>query len=133
MAQVTITKIFDGPKSAVMHVSLLGDGSGDLTDAILIDPAQSFDPALKAKPLLTVEQLWYDFSGFSARLEFDDLVSDTPVWTMSGSQAAHVDFCDFGGLKDRSGELDGLGKLKLTTSGFIGGSFGTLIIKVRKT
>ena len=132
MAQVAITRILDGARNAVFYVSIVGDATGDLTDEILIDPATSFDPALPAAPGMTVEQLWYDLSGFDARLEFDYLASDTPVWSMSGGQAFHADFCCFGGLKDRSNPLDGRGKLKLTTSGLADGDFGTLIVKVRK-
>lgn len=132
MTQVTITNILDGPRNAVFHVSLLGDGSGDVTDEVLIDPASSFNPALKDAPTITIEKLWYDFSGFNARLEFDYLVSDTPAWSMSGNQAIQLDFSCFGGIKDRSNELDGSGKLMLTTSGLGVGDFGTLIIHVRK-
>lgn len=132
MAQVTVTKILDGARNAIFHISVLGDGSGDVTDETLIDPTTSFDPAFKAKPAMTIEKLWYDLSGFNARLEFDYLVSDTPAWTMSGNQAAQLDFCGFGGLKDRSNELDGSGKLMLTTSGLASGEFGTLIVHVRK-
>lgn len=134
MAQVTITKILDGTRSAVFHVYLVSDGiSGDLTDEVLIDPTTDFDPELTSVPTLTIEQIWYDLTGFDARLEFDYLASDTGVWAMSGGQASHVDFCHFGGLKDRSNELDGTGKLKLTTRGFAStDDAGTIVIKVRK-
>lgn len=132
MAQLTVTKILDGQKNAVFHVSVLGDGSGDVTDEVVIDPANDFDPALNAKPAMTIEKLWYDLSGFNARLEFDYLVSDTPVWSMSGDQAVQLDFGCFGGIKDRSNVLDGSGKLMLTTSGLGSSDFGTLIVHVRK-
>lgn len=133
MTQATITKLLDGPRNAVYHVSILADGSGDLGDEILIDPATSFNPALPAVPGLRIAQLWYDLSGFNAILEFDYLVSDTPIWSMSGGQANHVDFSCFGGLADRSNELDGSGKLKLSTSGLDTGDFGTLIVYATKS
>lgn len=132
MAQVTITKLNDGPRNAVFHVSIFSDGSGEETDSVLIDPATSFDPALNAEPTITIDRLWYDLTGFNAYMEFDYLASDTPVWSMSGGQANSIDFCYFGGLKDRSNPLDGSGKLMLNTSGLGAGDFGTIIIKVRK-
>lgn len=132
MAQVTVTKILDGARNAVFHVSVLGDGLGDVTDEVLIDPTTSFDPAFDSIPSMTIEKLWYDLSGFNARLEFDYLASDTPVWSMSGGQAVQLDFGFFKGLRDRSNELDGSGKLTMTTSGLGAGDFGTLIVHVRK-
>jgi len=132
MTQYTITKLQDGPRNAVFHISFVADGMGDLTDEVLIDPATSFDPAYPNSPTITIDKLWYDFTGFDARLEFDYLTGDTPVWSMSGFQANYVDFSHFGGLKDRSNPLDGQGKLKITTSDLELGDFGTLVIKVRK-
>jgi hypothetical protein len=132
--KVSITKLLDGPRSAVFHVFIESDGaSGELNDEVLIDPATSFDPALSASPSITIAELWYDFSGFDAKLEFDYLLSDTPVWTLSAGNGVHMDFGCFGGLKDRSNALDGTGKLTITTNGLTAlGDNGTLIIKVRK-
>lgn len=131
---ISITKILDGPRSAVFHVFIKSDGaSGELTDQVLIDPATDLDPILGARPSLTIEQLWYDLSGFDARLEFDYLINDTPVWTLSAGNGVHMDFSHFGGLKDRSNVLDGTGKLMLTTNYLdAAGDNGTIIIKVRK-
>ena len=132
MAQIGITKILDGPRNAVFHVAIEGDGTGDETDFVLIDPATSFDPAMPAEPGLTLDHLWYDLSGFSAKLEFDYLASDELVWSMSGDQYGDVDLSCFGGLKDRSPVLDGLGKLKITTRGLAANETGVIVIKVRK-
>lgn len=127
-----ITKILDGGRNAVIHVTITGDESGDLSDEILLDPATSFDPAMKRRPVISIDALWYDLTGFDARLEYDYLESDTPVWSMSGGQPAHMDFCCFGGLADRSNALDGLGKLKISTTGLGVGDIGTIVIKARK-
>jgi hypothetical protein len=129
---VAITKILDGSRNAVFHVFITGDGGGDLSDEILIDPATSFDPRMGAKPSMSIDALWYDLSGFTAKLEYDYLASDTPVWSMSESQPGHVDFSCFGGIADRSNPLDGLGKLKITTTGLGVGDVGTIVIKARK-
>lgn len=132
MSQVVVTKILDGARNAVFHVAIIGDALGDVSDSVIIDPAVDFTPALDAEPSMTIDSLWYDLAGFNARLEFDYLASDTPIWSMSGNQGTHIDFCHFGGLKDRSPAMDGLGKLQITTSGLADGDFGTLVIKVRK-
>lgn len=133
MAQLTITKIIDGSRNAVFHLAIAGSGVGDLIDEIIIDPAVSFSPARPAIPSMSIDRIWYDLIGFDARLEFDYLSSDTPIWTMGQGQYALADFSLFGGLADRSPVLDGTGKLMLSTSGLGAGDAGTIIIKVHKT
>lgn len=133
MNTVAITKILDGQRAAVFHIFITSDGaSGDLSDEVLIDPAVDLDPSPGARPSITIDQLWYDLAGFDGFLAFDYLISDTPVWTLSGGNGVHMDFSHFGGLKDRSNPLDGSGKLILTTNGMSAGDTGTIIIKVRK-
>jgi hypothetical protein len=133
MSQITITKILDGARNAVFHIFLMGDGSGDLSSEIIIDPAADFDPPLPAKPELRITKLWYDFVGFTGYLTYDYLTSNTPIWSMSSGQCNQPDFGFFGGITDRSNALDGLGKIKLTTSGLDDGDFGALIIGANKS
>lgn len=130
--RVVITKIIDGPRDAVFHVYLQSDGaSGDETDYVLVDPETDLVPSPGGKPSLSITELSYDLSGFSAELSFDYLLNDTPVWSLSSNHC--FDFRSFGGLKDRSGALDGTGKLLLTTSGFSSTEDrGTIIIKLKK-
>lgn len=132
MAQIHITKLHDGPRNAIIHVALQGDGTGDLTDEVLIDPAE-LNPPLPPVPALRIDRLQYDLTAFDAKLEFDYLATDTPIWTMTGDGSGEFDFSSFGGLTDRSLELDGTGKLLLTTSGLTIGGFGTMIIGVKKS
>ncbi len=132
MAQITITKLLDGMKNAVVHVFLQGDGSGDLNGEVIIDPAVDFDPPLPAKPEVRLNQLWYDFTDFSGYLFFNDLITGTPIWSMSAGQLNHGDFSVFGGLTDRSDPLSGNGQLKLTTKGLEAGDVGTLILYCKK-
>lgn len=131
---VEITKILDGPRNVVLHVFIQGDGvSSDLSDEVLVDPAQDLIPVGNNIPSLTIEKLWYDLTGFNGILNFEYLVSNTPVWSMSGEQSVHMDFSHFGGLKDRSNVLDGSGKLLLSTTGLGSAEdVGTIIIKLRK-
>jgi hypothetical protein len=130
---VEVTKIQDGPRNAIFHIYLQSDGaSGELSNVTLIDPAVDFDPALPASPILIIEKLWYDITGFDGILKFEDLVNETPVWTLSG-HGHFLDFSPMGGLKDRSDNLDGTGKILLATTGFTTlGEQGTIILQVKK-
>lgn len=130
MAQINVTKILDGARNSVLHIFIAGDGSGDLSGEVVADPTV-FDPAMPGVPTLTIEDIKYDFVGFNGYLAFDDLVSGTPVWAMSGGQYSEVCLKDFGGIKDRS-SVDGDGKLKLTTSGLSSGDVGVIVLELRK-
>ena len=133
MAQIKVTTLHDGPQNAHVQVSIIGDETGDVTDETLIDPATSFAIPLPSKPALRLVKIWYDLIGFDAFLEFDYLASDTPLWSMSNGQGTPLDFSCFGGLTDRSNELDGSGKLMLTTSGLGEGDFGSIVLDVKKS
>jgi hypothetical protein len=131
MAQISVTTLNDGPRNAIVHVSIQGDGSGELVDSVLIDPAE-LNPPLPPVPALHISKLWYALVGFDAKLEFDYLTSDTPVWAMPAAEGVCFDFDSFGGLTDRSLELDGSGKLQLTTQGLTADGFGSIVLWVRK-
>jgi hypothetical protein len=133
MAQIKITALNDGPRNAIFHVALAGDGTGDLVGETVIDPATSFDTPLPPVPALRIMRLMYDLTGFDARLYFDYLATDTPVWTMTGDGSGEFDFGAFGGLTDRSLELDGTGKLLLSTTGLDAGGLGTIVIVAKKS
>lgn len=135
MANITtVTKLLDGDRHAIFHIYVQGDGiTGDMTDFVLVDPAMDVTPVLSNIPSFTIEKLWYDLSGFDARLEFEFLVDGTNAWVLSGGNGVHMDFSEVGGLKDRSSILDGTGKLMLTTSGLLSANdTGTIIVKLRK-
>lgn len=130
---VRITKLLEGPKTAVFHVFLQSDGSsGELTDSVLIDPTTSFSPALPATNAMTIEEIWYQLDGFAALLEFD-ATTDVGVVTLSSAPGdSHFDFRSFGGIKDFAGSA-ATGKLQVTTNGFTAATDnGFIIIQVRK-
>lgn len=132
MSTAVVTLLNDGPRNVVCHVYIEGSALGDLTDEVLIDPAADLDPAMPSRPGLTLQEVICDLIGFDALLEFDELASDRPLWTITGDQYVHADFRSFGGLKDRSSANDGSGKLMLTTSGLAAGDKGTIILWLRK-
>jgi hypothetical protein len=130
MSTALITRILDGPRNVVLHVFVQGDALGDLSEELILDPAD-LDPALPERPGLTLNRIQYDLVGFDAVLAFEELLSNRPVWSMTGDQYADVDFSAYGGIKDRS-TPDGSGRLMLTTSGLDDGESGTLILMLRK-
>ena len=129
-----LTKIQDGPRNVVYHVFIESDGvSGEIVKEVVIDPAADLDPAFEAVPAFTIEKIVYSLVGFSAKLEFDYLASETPVWVLAGGQESEACFKNFGGLKDRSNVLDGTGKLLISTVGLTtAGDMGSILILVRK-
>lgn len=127
---ITVTKHLDGPRHAVFHVYLKGDGSaGEVTDQIIIDPAL-LTPALTTKARFRIDDIKWSFStGLGVRFEYNS-IPDSPIWTCFGSH--HINFEDAGGLQDRSG-LDGGGALQITTIGLDSAAKqGTFIIKITK-
>lgn len=131
MSQITLKTLHDGPKNAVVHVTVIGTGAGDVEDEVVLDPA-TFARPLKGEPLLTVERLSYSLIGFDARLEFDYLSSESFIWALKGGEYVHLDFGRFGGIKDPSGD-DGTGKLQLTTMGLAEGQYGAIVVEAKKS
>lgn len=131
MAQVEVTKMLDGPRNAAFHIFISGDGSGDAVDVVIIDPATDFDPVLPASPGIKLQKIWHDLQGFSVFFEYEYLASDTPLWTITDNGSNCLDFSCFGGITDRS-DIDGSGKIKLTTSGLELGELGTIILHIIK-
>ena len=130
---VAITKVMDGPRNVVVHVFLESDGSGELSKQIILDPTQDLNPATNAVPTFTVEKIKYSLHGFAAKVEFDYLLTETPLWVLTEENEASVCFEKAGGLKDRSNVLDGTGKLLLTTIGFTAvGDMGSVVFYLRK-
>lgn len=128
---VNVTKLQDGPRHWQFHIYLESDGaSGELTDETVIDPV--VDMGLESSQRLAIQEITYSLSGFACRIEADYLVDGKMIWVMSDASANTVEFQEkYGGLYDRS-EVDGTGKLQLTTTGFTtAGDMGSILITVR--
>ena len=129
MANIVKTLISDGPSKAIISVYIESDGiETDLVNYVLLDPQVDFVPIAEQMSIL---QIWYALSNFSALLSFDDL-TDFPSWNLVENTDGYVDLRYFGGIKDRSG-IDYTGKLLLSTTGFTPEpKVGTIIIELRK-
>lgn len=125
---VTIRKLFDGQRHAVLHVYVASDGAaGELADQVIVDASD-----LAGAPTeLTIEEAWWSLNGFSGRLEFDQ-TADSPALVLFAGQSGKMDARPFGGLQDPGG-AGGSGDILLITSGFTAaGDEGVIILKVRK-
>lgn len=130
---IAITKIQDGPRHVRVHVYIAGDGSGDLDKYVLLDPTQDIDPEQTAVPTFTVEKILYSLSGFAAKVSFEYISTDVPLWVLTEGNESEACFKGAGGLIDRSNPLDGSGKLLLSTKGLDSAAdMGTILFYLRK-
>lgn len=130
---VTITNILPGNHRSQYHIFLKSDGaSGELTDEVLVDPVN--DLGIDKASKIVIEQITYNFSGFDARIEFDNgLVDDNMMWVLPEGGDNHLDFNPWGGLKDFPG-LDGSGAIQINTTGFTAaGDEGSILLMVRNS
>lgn len=119
---VQVTTLQDGSRYAIVHVFVKSDGSeGEIIDQVLYTPAGR----------LRIDEIWWDFSGFGMRLEYDD-IPDEVVWTVSPGASNHICFDKIGGLADRSG-VDATYRLQFSTYGLTGSDKqGSMVIKLSK-
>lgn len=124
---ITKTTLHDGQKNAVTHTYLLSDGSaGDITDNVVVD-ASGLSPAPST---VRIMKIWWSFSGFTGRLEFD-ASTDTGGWVL-GDTDGFMDFTSIGGIQSNAGGGE-TGDILLTTLGFSAAAdMGTLIVQVNK-
>ena len=128
---VTITNILPGTHRSQFHIFLKSDGSGELSDEVLVDPVNDLD--IPASSKIVIEMISWGFAGFNARLEFDNgLVDDNMIWVLPTDSGNYIDFKPWGGLKDLPG-LDGSGAIQITTTGFTDGDEGSILIMVRNS
>ena len=127
---VNITPLIDGERVKVYHVYLKSDGaSGDLDNYVLLDPE---DFGKDAVPSYKVVDILFHFAGFDANIGFDSgLQTKNLIWVLPEGADAQAKFGKYGGLTDRSSDLDGTGKLLLSTTGFTSSTDqGSMLIKV---
>ena len=129
MANTIATQtIVDGSKCLVVKIDILGDGSGEETDTVLID-ASSFTPAFTNNRLCGI---YGALNGFTARL-FWDADTNVPMLTLPD-----YDFeltCEqslkWGGIPNNAG-TGKTGDILITTNGLGNGDSGTIIFSLRK-
>ena len=133
MAQVTVTRLVEGPSKIWIRLNLKSDGSGELQNYVVLSPSDLDPPRTNTKPAFRIEQLWYGLVWFDVTLGFGTL-QPMPIWTIARDCDSHTDFRSFGGNTDDSTVPPGdeNGKLWISTNGFILGSQGSIILELRK-
>ena len=133
MAQVTVTKMVEGPSNIIIKLGILGDGTGELSNQVVLSPSDLIPARRNIKPAFRISQLWYGMVWFDVTLGFGTLIP-VPVWTIARDSDSHTDFRSFGGLTDESTQPPGdqNGELWVSTNGLVLGSQGSIIIELRK-
>jgi len=137
MAQVTVTKLSEGPASVIVQVDLLNnDNSPELVNYTVLSPSMLDPPLSNTAPTFRIAQIWYSMAWFDIALSMGGPVYK-PIWTMSRDTSNHIDFRDFGGLTDlftftHPVQTDS-GSIQITTNGFAtAGSMGHFVLELRK-
>ena len=137
MAQVTTTKLVEGPSTVIVKVDLLNnDNTVELEDFVFFSPSDLSPLLPNGKPAFRIMQIWYDFSSFDLTIKSGSVTPYT-FWTFSKDTTNHIDFRSFGGLTDPTTHAappaDVSGKLTISTKGFNpAGSLGSFILELRK-
>ena len=137
MSQVTITKVVEGPAHLVIRIDLLSDGTGELSDYVVLSPSQLVPSRPNLAPAFRIMQLWYGMVWFDVTFKAGTITPVT-LWTLARDCDSHVDFRSFGGVIDtnvyNNPPSDDNGKLTISTNGFnVANSAGSIVVELRKT
>lgn len=137
MSQVVVTKITEGASHLVIRINMLSDGTGELTNYVVLSPSD-LNPAFPNDlPAFRIMQAWYGMVWFDVVFKAGT-IAPRVLWTLARDCDSHIDFRSFGGLIDLAAynvpPSDDSGKLTMTTNGFAAaGSTGTVVLELRKT
>lgn len=124
----TITRqtLNDGEKNLTVKVHIVGDGSGEETNTVLID-ASTYSPVLPTNARLM--RTHSHMSGFTAELLWD-ATANVPAINIPDYDESS-DFSHIGGLKNNAG-AGVTGDVLITTTGLGAGDKGTIILTFSK-
>ncbi len=136
MSQVTVTKIVEGQSHIVIKVDIVGDGTGELNNTVILSPSDLNPPFPNNVPAFCLMQMWYGMVWFDFSLKAGT-VTPQPFFTVARDCDSHIDFRSFGGIYDpnvySAPPSDDNGKLTISTNGLVLNGRGTIIIELRKT
>lgn len=126
----TITKqtIVDGSKNLVIKIHILGDGTGEETNLVLVD-ASTYSPAFTNARLIGIHS---SLVGFTTHLDWDATANvpliDVPdyEYNLNGEQIGW-----FGGIPNNAG-AGRTGDILMTTVGLGANDHGTIILEIAK-
>ena len=119
----------DGPKTAVLKLTNISDGSGEsAVTKVDVSALQAESGTGKACAGATIQQMWYDCSGMTVDILWD-ASSDVICWTLSGY--GFYDFRQAGPLINN--ESSPTGDINFTTTGHSSGDRYTVMLALRKS
>lgn len=127
-ASVTTQVLLDGSLNTIIKVTILGDGTGELTKQIIYDSSAYVNDTQNNK-------LWkisYTLDGFSGTLYWD-ATSDVQMMSLAPDHPAERCFYDEGGLPNAGGS-GRTGDILLSTDGLAALAAGTgeIILYIKK-
>lgn len=120
---VTLTTILDGKRNLIKRIDILGDGSGEVSDSVVVDVS-----AHGATAVAIVKE-YHQLSGFTAALEWD-ATADTHIMTCAGEGG--LNFREIGGPINNNAGDGKTGDILLTTIGLGSGERGTITLEMVK-
>lgn len=125
---ITKTTLLDGPRHLVQLINIVGDGSGEETNTVLVDRS-AFAPTDGTETV--VEKISGMCTAFTAVLSFE-ASTDLVFLRLPADWFAH-DWCEFGGVSSNKAGTGANGDILLTTSSLGNGDAATFIISMRKS
>ena len=120
----------DGPKTAVLKLTNISDGSGESAvtkvDVSALQPSADGDTCTG----VTIERIWWQCIGMKVQILWD-ATSDLFCIELGENQSGDHDYTKFGGLTNNAGSGK-TGDLKFTTVGHSSGDTYTGILYLRK-
>ena len=120
----------DGPKTAVLKLTNISDGSGESAvtkvDVSALQPSADGDTCTG----VTIERIWWQCIGMKVQILWD-ATSDLFCIELGENQSGDQDYTKFGGLTNNAGSGK-TGDLKFTTVGHSSGDTYTVILYLRK-
>ena len=120
----------DGPKTAVLKLTNISDGSGESAvtkvDVSALQPSADGDTCTG----VTIERIWWQGIGMKVQILWD-ATSDLFCIELGENQSGDHDYTKFGGLTNNAGSGK-TGDLKFTTVGHSSGDTYTVILYLRK-
>ena len=120
----------DGPKTAVLKLTNISDGSGESAvtkvDVSALQPSADGDTCTG----VTIERIWWQCIGMKVQILWD-ATTDLFCIELGENQSGDHDYTKFGGLTNNSGSGK-TGDVKFTTVGHSDGDTYTVILYLRK-
>jgi hypothetical protein len=126
---ITSQTLEDGQRNSIVKVTILSDGSGEITKGIIYD-ASAFANDHQNNKLMRIT---YHLNGFEGTLYWD-ASTDVQMMNLSLDHPDDVNYCYTGGLINNAGSGK-TGDILLSTSGLAAapaGSTGEIVLYVKK-